>query len=356
MKNKKLSMTGRRGLFRAVLVTLVVISPMACNKSGSGGTLLLKSGFGEGVSIPEDMKQILGSDVPGYSWEDTTAWIRGGSFVYVLQSDSLINYQESRIETIPGYDGKPTRVLRIINKADCPISPATSRTEYSFFGKPAPNDYKEGYVRYRMKLQDNLAQLIPFSDSNPNPIQISQNNHWYMIMEWKEPKSDNIGSREECAGLGLPPGGTNNYRINIGLFKYRGKDEFNWVIVGQKVQPCRVTEWEYINPDINVPLGEWFLVEAYMKKHASEGRVYFAVNGEVVLDTDVVKPEGFTGRTQHPDNPLRLAFWSPIKNYHDMRWNRMGGVSQWYDDFELWTSFPEGHPALTVKPRKSDAK
>jgi len=100
-----------------------------------------------------------------------------------------------------------------------------------------------------------------------------------------------------------------------------------------------------MNPKAKVPLGKWFLVEAYMKKDAIAGRVYFAVNGKVVLDTDQTKPQGFTGRTQHADNPLELRFWSPMKNYHHMDWNKQGPVSQWYDDFELWTDFPPNHPA-----------
>jgi hypothetical protein len=65
----------------------------------------------------------------------------------------------------------------------------------------------------------------------------------------------------------------------------------------------------------------------------------------VIVDTDDVKPAGFTGRTEHPDHPLPLRFWSPMKNYHGMEWNAQGPVSQWYDDFELWSGFPPGHPA-----------
>jgi hypothetical protein len=30
-----------------------------------------------------------------------------------------------------------------------------------------------------------------------------------------------------------------------------------------------------------------------------------------------------------------------------MAWNREGPVSQWYDDLELWSGFPPGHPALS---------
>lgn len=57
-----------------------------------------------------------------------------------------------------------------------------------------------------------------------------------------------------------------------------------------------------------------------------------------------------TGRTQHADNPLELRFWSPMKNCHHMNWNKQGPVSQWYDDFELWSGFPPGHQAQRAQP------
>jgi hypothetical protein len=110
-----------------------------------------------------------------------------------------------------------------------------------------------------------------------------------------------------------------------------------------------IKEWTYINNQEIVPFGKWFQVEAYLKKHESEGRVYFSVNSQIILDTHIVWPEGFTGRTQHNDNPMPLRFWSPMKNYHSMEWNKDGPICQWYDDFELWSSFPPGHPALKIK-------
>ncbi len=142
-----------------------------------------------------------------------------------------------------------------------------------------------------------------------------------------------------------------NGTVNVVIHRDAGSTDFRWIITGQHPQPCRKTEWSYTNPQVDVPLGDWFLVEAYMKKHAAQGRVYFAVNGEVVLDTKQTQPSGFTGRTQHADNPLELQFWSPLKNYHGMEWNRRGSVSQWYDDFELWTDFPPGHPAARLSRR-----
>jgi hypothetical protein len=187
-----------------------------------------------------------------------------------------------------------------------------------------------------MKLQADLPDRITRAKSTP----------WYMIMEWKEPNSGIKHSEEACRAAGEGPPGSNNYRINIGIQRAAGATNFRWIIHGQHPQPCRKTEWSYTNPEIDVPLGQWFLVEGYMKQHALQGRVYFAVNGKVVLDSNRTRPSGFTGRTQHADNPLELRFWSPLKNYHSMDWNRDGPVSQWYDEFELWTDFPPGHPAV----------
>jgi hypothetical protein len=307
------------------------------------GHLLLKSGFEGDVRVTQDMLDITGIDPDsGFNWDATPAWIESSRFAYLVQKDkTLSDYMASSIETIIGPHGNQTRVLRMENRADDPDQPSTSRNEYSFFMKPPPQEYREGYVRYWMKLQGNLAQLLPNDKATP----------WYMIMEWKEPDSGIRKSAAECKACGEGAGGSNNYRINIGLQREVHATQFRWVVMGEHPQPCRKTEWKYVSPDVQVPLGRWFLVEAYMQKHATAGRVYFAVNGQVVLDTRVTTPLGFTGRTEHADNPLPLKFWSPLKNYHSMSWNQMGPVSQWYDDFELWSSFPPGHPAL----REDDA-
>jgi hypothetical protein len=303
----------------------------------AGGTLLLKSGFEEGVRITDDLGTISGSDVPGYTWDKVPQW-ESSRFAYIISRGSkAIDFVDSVIERQRGPEGRETRVLRLVNKADDPDHRSTSRNEFSFFAPNPPDEYKEGYVRYWMKLQSNLADLVP--STKPTP--------WYMILEWKEPNAKTAKSAEECRECcGAKAGGSNNYRINIGLQRKAGSTAYEWVVRGERPQPCRVEEWRHENATVKVPLGEWFMVEAYLKKDAREGRVYFAVNRQVVLDTRVTPPAGFTGRTEHPDNPLPLRFWSPMKNYHGMEWNVQGPVSQWYDDFELWSGFPPGHPAL----------
>ena len=318
-------------------VAVVILVCTMGTRAKAQGQLLLKSGFESSVHITEDMSDITGLDtVSGFDWDDTPAWIESSRFTYLVNRDSrLTDYVASFIETAIGPHGNRTHVLCLLNRADDPDHRSTSRNEYSFFGRKPPNEYREGYVKYWMKLQENLEDILPRDEESP----------WYMIMEWKEPSSGIKYSRETCRERGERPGGSNNYRINIGLRWEEDTSKLRWYITGEHPQPCRRTEWTYLNPEVEVPLGKWFLVEAYMKKDAIDGRVYFAVDGEVVLDTNRVRPKGFTGRTQHADNPLELGFWSPMKNYHHMDWNKQGAVSQWYDDFELWTGFPPRHAA-----------
>jgi hypothetical protein len=318
--------------------TILLLLVLLGGSTHAQDQLLLKSGFEPSVSVTQDMSDISGVDqISGFDWDATPLWIESSRFVYLVNRNKKItDYMASLIEAGIGPYGNKTHVLCMQNKMDDPDHGSTSRNEYSFFMKPMPDGYSEGYVKYWMKLQNNLEELVPKGKASP----------WYMIMEWKEPNSGIRRSAGECRKIQQGAGGSNNYRININIRREQDAPTFRWHITGQHPQPCRKTEWVYTAPEATVPLGGWFLVEAYMKQHATDGRIYFAVDGRVILDTDITRPRGFTGRTQHATNPLPLKFWSPMKNYHSMDWNRAGPVSQWYDDFELWSGFPPGHPAL----------
>lgn len=236
------------------------------NESASQSTLLFKSGFESGTYIPNDMLDIHGvGQVSGFDWDRTPSWIKSSRLVYLVNRDKdLKHYMESEKIDAIGPHGNKTRVLHIINKADDPDHGSTSRTEFSYFGQKPPRNYKEGFCRYWRKLAEEVPKRIPFDERSP----------WYMIMEWKESNSGIRKSAEECKKMGGTEGGSNNYRINIHIRKDENETDFYWQISGQHPQPCRVTEWSYINEDIKVPFGEWFLVEAYMKQHQTDGRVF----------------------------------------------------------------------------------
>ena len=298
---------------------------------------LIHSGFEPGVTITSDLDDITGVDQStGYDWSSNPSWIKSSRFVYLLSRTlDTSQYQNSSIITATGPQGNSTKVLKLDNIKDDPDNQYVSRNEFSLFGHEDGDigpRYTEGYSRYWMKIPD-IRSRIPLADKAP----------WFLIMEWKEGNTGVSLNTQECADCcGQNAGSTNNYRIGIYIDKARRESEYRWRIQGQQMQPCWNTEWRYTNTTAEVPLGEWILVEAYMKKHPTDGRVAFAVNGEIILDTDLTAPEGFTGRTEHKDNPIPLKFWSPMKNYIDTLWYEQGGpISLLYDDLEIWSSVPK---------------
>jgi len=291
---------------------------------GIDDCVIFASGFEPDTSITDDLLNIVGTDLStGYSWDELPGWVERSRFTYIISAGKdVLDFMNSEIIEMEGPLGHPTRVLHIENKADDPDNSSTSRNEFSLFSKDPPDDYSEGHVRYWMLLQDNLDRIIP----------LESNAGWYMIMEWKEPNSGVTYTDDECTAMGCTAAGSNNYRINIGIDKVAGSDRLYWVAHGEAPQPCRCTEWTITNDEVPVPMGEWFQVEAYMRKDHVDGRVYFAVNGEVVVDTIV--------RTEHADNPLPLQFWSIFKLYHGNDWRALGSTNQWYDDLEMLCGEP----------------
>ncbi len=286
------------------------------------GKILFKSAFAKNTHIPADLSSICGLDQEtGFSWEDTVAWIAQRRFVTCTwEGMDHSDFVNAEIISAKGADGTQRRVLHLVNKQRSPshafggsyIPAPTIRLEYQLRGRSAPDDFQEGFVRYYMKLQENLDEIVPLH-VEPG---------WYMIMDWKESSS----------GVSGRTGGVNNYRINIGIGKDAGQKRLYWRIMAQQVQPERRTEWVECCRQVTVPLGKWFLVEAYLRKRETEGRLYFAVDRNVVVDQ--------VCRTQHQDNPQPLDFWSIFKHYHSDEWYTMGPTHQWYADVELWTTFP----------------
>jgi hypothetical protein len=278
------------------------------------GELLFASGFSDGVTISEDLLDINGVDAEtGFSWDDTPAWIERTNFYYAVQDDADIpEFMDTEIIEVDGPEGTPTRVLHLVNKGNDPDKSSTSRAELSFFGRDGEGDFDEGYIRYWTRLQPDLDQVVP---DGVEP-------RLYYLLESKDRAPGQTGAGKGHSGI----------RINIGLTQDPETRELYWVATGEQVQPIRQIEWQNRNTSVEVPLGEWFLVEAYLRRHPTDGRVYFAVDGEVVFDITV--------RTQHADEPRSLLFWSPFKLYHDESWWGAGPTEQWFDDLELWTGLP----------------
>lgn len=277
--------------------------------------LLFASGFGEGVSISPDLLDIVGTDADtGFSWDNSPEWVESVGFYHAINRESeATEFVGTDIIDAVGPDGELGRVLHLTNKGDDPAEGSTTRNELSFFGQDEGATFAEGYFRYDTMLQADLDQIVP---DGVQP-------RLYYLLETKDRPIGQTGNGRGHSG----------FRINVGISQDPETRELFWVATGEQVQPERVIDWQDRNVDVQVPLGEWFEIETYIRRHPTDGRVYVAVNGEVVFDLTV--------RTQHRDEPQPLLFWSPIKLYHDETWWAEGPTEQWYDDIELWNGLPD---------------
>ncbi len=287
--------------------------------------LIFKSGFegdvriekGKWINPGSNREQIMGRDSgTGYDWrKDWEPYLVNAHFEYVISSDKPAStFVTTAIREMPGsHDFPPdNHVLYLGVKGDDPDNPSTTRNELDLHPK---KDFQQAYTKYWMKIHPDFRETCP-------------ENTWVMVMEWKEPNNPLVET-----------GGTNNWRTNITL-RPNENGELAWCFQRQTVQPQRITEQMILNESVPVPVGEWFMVEAFWK-WGKNGRIWYAVNGKTVFDQ--------YGRFEHPDNPLGLKFWAIFKNYRGLSWydeDLSDGDETWfaYDDVEVWTDFPSDHP------------
>lgn len=306
-----------RRIGRISLFAAVGVAPLP---GESGSAPWFKSGFEAGVEIRHDeptraVDGLTGRDTTtGFDWSHDVPAPKA-NFFYLVRSERPADYMRTELESVSGREGRPTRALRMEVRGRDPALVAAgllNRNEFSLF-KPG---YDQAYTRYWLKLQDNYLALCPRDDAAS----------WRMFFELKEP--DSGVTRRAAAGNRQT--GTNNYRISS-YIRRKPTGELYWHVRGEAPQPFRTVDWDLFNDEVPVPIGRWFKVEVFFR-HAADGMMWLAIDGrQVVLRR---------GRTQHPDNPLPIGFWSPFKLYLSPEWLARGAVYQWVDDVEFWPDFP----------------
>jgi hypothetical protein len=89
--------------------------------------------------------------------------------------------------------------------------------------------------------------------------------------------------------------------------------------------------WKVDNCSIAVPVDEWFKFEVFWHRSSgSDGRVWVAVNGNVVADR--FGPN--IGVNNSPINRIMM----PLYTDHAVPWY------QWVDDLQIWAGFPTAAP------------
>lgn len=305
----------------------ILLLVVVCQLSNGQGRLLFQSGFEDGTQLEHLGKSdiLTGRDLStGFSWDEND--VPGKMSFFYLSGNRPQRFTTTRIQKVIGHDGKPARAVYMEVSGDYPGDKfgAVSRNEFSFF---PDSSFDEGYVSYWMKIQENLLEVVPKTKMS-RQLGYYNLNSWRMLMEIKEPNS----------GVSISGRGTNNYRISFFMARDSTTGKMYWLLRAEMPQPVRKIDWAIENRKLKVPVGKWFKMEVYYKKGKADGCVWWAVNGKEIAD--------YHGRTEHPDNPLPVKFWSFFKLYQDEEWFENGPVFQWVDDLVFRNSFPPDHKEL----------
>ena len=282
--------------------------------SGTGGTLLFKSGFEPNtiISAPyivggtDQGQKILGTDSSsGYTWPFTP----GSRFGYnVAPASKLSDYIETRIDQVIGPQGSLTYSLYQEVKGDDPTrTGATTRNSYAIKNDGSGSLPEQGYARFWVKLQPDLFTVM--QDSNA----------WWTPLEWWS---------------------LSDYRTYVSLNQYvddvTGKPGLYWAAQGDFRDPnanAWIKDWKLTDYNVPVPAGKWALFEMFWKRDSVNGRFWFAIDGQTVFN--------HTGRTKDVQ-PINDFF--AFKVYVGTVVLSRGPAYFWIDDFELWTDFPPPPP------------
>lgn len=292
-----------------VLAGLVVFVP--ARDLYAAGELVFKSSFGQGVSTSEvyaspiTEASLAGLDQEtGYTWG---AWsanpiIDNMHFQYVA-STPYSDWVTTRI--LSSFSGR-ANVIQLEVKGNDPDKQRT-RNELEVRPKSAVSNNFQAYNRYWMYLPSDYVQNVNLSEES-----------WNLFAELKH---------KNVSGMCCNGSWRFNFQIRIG-----GSTPY-WALVKNYQNPSTgssVNDGTISNTKAPVPLGRWFLVEQFYKKHSSNGRIWLAIDGKVVFD--------FNGRTEHPTNPTRVDFYSVLKSYRGN--GHRFPYSHYYDHLEIWTDFP----------------
>jgi hypothetical protein len=301
---------------RAILFTLLLTLAMV--SSTCHAQLLFKSGFESGVTLtpyfPENTiwrRNITGTDsTTGFTWPGDLPGERTPIFQFVLGKEARFeDFVATKIETVPGRDGKPTKAMffEVIN--DDPDFVSLTRVEYMYWPPP---EHDQCYVKYWMKLQEDFLDVIGTTDK---PV-------WRLFMECKEPKR-------------LPGKQNYDYRWNLHIYKDGDTGKPYFVINAEQGNPEHIRHFDIRNKDVPVPIGEWFKVEYFWKHHVSNGRFWLKINDVLIGD--------HKGRLSHPDGHNKTAaFHSFMKLYVGRGWFHGGNTARaWIDDIEIRTDPPK---------------
>ncbi len=252
---------------------------------------------------------ITGSDpTTGFTWPPV---VNGGTAGYQLLVDppgslnppDVYDYMYNELDSIVGHNGMQTQAMfsRVLQSGCCgrdssqDAQSGSTQEPYMIFPGTDPG---EMYISEWMMLQPDLPQVMSAGT-------------WRDLFEWKTTDMD--------------------YRIQLSILNYGG-GALHWVMSGDAQVPSYQEFWRIDNTTVPVAAGEWFKLEVYWKRSSgSDGRVWMAVNGQVIGDQ--YGPN--VGANGSPVNRIMASQLYSGSVYP---------IFQWVDDLQVWSTFPSASP------------
>lgn len=259
-----------------------------------------RSGFGGGVAVVGPLvspssrwiAELSGTDLEtGFAWPADLPAGRVSSRFYfnVDGAEKIETIVETRLDGVTGPAGEQTTALYQAVLQDHQSVPSRARNMFSLMND-AEDSLKQGQVSYWLKLQPNLEAVLP-----PRA--------WRQFIEWRETD--------------------NRWRMAVNIKRNRETGKLHWTVHGD-FGPTWDRAWDVSNDSIPVPVGEWFLFEAYWHQGTTDGRLLVKINCQTIAD--------HVGRTQS-EGPLESIH--VFKVYTGADSLALGPAYQWIDDVEF---------------------
>jgi hypothetical protein len=273
-------------------------SPTPLEWSATNRDLEFTSGFEPTVDVQPPVVvnsnwhfPIVGAD-RGYVWTTDLPGSGGSAFVpLVPDSQPVEDYADTSIQTVPGPVGSPTHALMQEVLRNAEFYP--HRRVRNQFGLREPG--RRGSVSYWIKLQPNLAQVMPPGERS-----------WRFI--------------QEIRGDGRH---ATDYRMSVGLLR-RPTGPIMWEVAGRRLVPKYADDWTILSAKPPVPIGQWFRLTTSWLISRRHGYLRVSVDGTPIADHE--------GRTklQDPVDSMQI-----FKVYTGANSLAHGPAYQWIDDVEI---------------------
>lgn len=278
---------------------------------GKRATLRFKSGFETGVAITHSgdgqRSSLHGADSTGFDWDNIMHL-----FNYVAEG-SYPNHVDTRLDSNPPvgtYDGNGSLYLE---QTDYDVVPVRNALEIGCHdgnagaGSERIQNMSETYYSYWMYL--------------PSDFELNSGGGGWMVIN---------SVREYSTGYQ----GDSDRDFSVVFLIYQGATQgFYWRLELKRYDPYDfITGWSHF--DVEVPLGQWFHVEQYVKRHLTDGIVKMWVNGVSVFNITGIRTRDTTS-----DWAYKIKLTTVMSAYSGADQSSFP-LYAWFDDVEIWDGIP----------------